>query len=132
MNNANMLKLADFIETLNPKRLQMEGWAMQDDDDIDAKALDPLKCGSIGCIAGWAVFLLANREAIDLRIARQKDQHVPAIEFEAAALLGLNESESRALFYGHTYGASWEAKPPSVAKTLRRIVEKGFTEDELE
>jgi hypothetical protein len=96
MNVERVLKLADFIEQLPPHKFIMDVWAAdakRNFEGVDAKAMNPNECGTIGCIAGWAIFLFAERQPMDYR-----DCPYPATE--AAELLDISGYAASQLFHG--------------------------------
>lgn len=95
MDKERMLKLADHIESLKPKRFHMGFWAARDigtRDEITLIGADELvgerKCNTAGCIAGWAVALFAP------------EYKGVAIASKAGLLLDLNWAEKDNLFNG--------------------------------
>lgn len=122
MDTVRMLELASFIENLNPKRFAMSYWAVEDNPekgilDIDPKALDPHKCGTMGCIAGWAVFLFAPRPAMAVR-----DYDIDVMR-EATELLNLGRKEAQQLFLQSSWDVDEIVTRKMAAAKLRTMAE---------
>lgn len=72
MNKDNMLKLASFLENVEPDRFRLEAWIgtiiwYEDgigevNPSVDLKKFtdNPYECGTTACIAGWATHLIYN------------------------------------------------------------------------
>jgi hypothetical protein len=105
MNKERMLKLANFIEKLPAHKFDMTNWAIDQANTemmIDCKAMNPHQCKTTGCIAGWAIFLFAEREPFVYdKCGGLLPWRSPPVEAEL--LLELNEDQVQDLFYGHGF-----------------------------
>jgi hypothetical protein len=82
MNTELMLRVADAIES-HPKQFDMIHYAKEDG------------CGTVMCIAGWAVFLVYP-ELVGLYVANEDR---PDLHDEAKELLGLSKYDADELFF---------------------------------
>lgn len=77
----NLARLRDFIGTLPDEAFDMTTWGNSRLCESTVKSLPVHKCGSVGCIGGWAKFFF------------NEDPEEPG------NCLGLSDNQARALFY---------------------------------
>lgn len=117
MNSVIMLQLAEVLESIPSFRFNMDAWiyrVMESDlsseedkiwdieylvDNSDLMELDINKCGTAGCIAGWASSLINN-----LSYTTTNSQEVVK---EANFALGLKPHEGEQLYHIGPYSV-WE------------------------
>lgn len=98
--------LADFIESLPPKRFNISNWISElmgsDYSYYNAsEILDINVCKTAGCIAGWAL-ALDNGGVIELSRVQTPDD-AKAIALRGAESLGLSLEQAVRLFYVDEY-----------------------------
>jgi hypothetical protein len=110
LNRENIRKVRDVIARLSRARFDMQAWARDTDGDHFAEPDQLLhQCGTSGCIGGWT-------EAL--------------IDGDAADSLGLNYSQSRALFYPEDKPLPgglnpYEATPAQAVAVLDHLIATG-------
>jgi len=125
VNTANLLKLADFLETVPPEDFSLTEW--QTNAPKDAIRLGPIVfragCGFAGCAVGWAAYsnifdgLRLNREAGPVyRGARG----ISAVE----NLFGITTRMSEYLFWEVSYPNHDPIDPADVSARIRKLVRK--------
>lgn len=120
MNRENIEKLAAHLDQIDERTFFMDNWigrTLLDDERVRGgiylfdelptpdKVLPPTEhsCGTAACVAGHAVILLGTDEQ-----RRTCGADVGAIKYVAAGLLGLDQPQAYALFYG-PWGTAREA-----------------------
>lgn len=129
LNTARIHALADFIDNMDSGTFDMnetlfvprrEVWRFIATSDAEPNAINRrayISCGTVGCIAGWAVAAFATQEELELN-----DLHDDAMDM-ATELLGLNEVQSDELF-APGYTNNWaDITPKEAAETLRNLAE---------
>lgn len=102
MNKEKMLELADFIESIPPKRFNISMWASEMhganyDFYKSSQILDVNLCKTAGCIAGWAMALENDGVARIPEIKLPDDAKLMVLS--GAEILGLEFHEATRLFY---------------------------------
>lgn len=124
MKKARMLKLADFLEKLNPAKFDQDhilDGTFRNPSAWDYVSMSQLKeCGSAGCVAGWAC-IVANKPDTD-----------PVLAMDVASKwLGLTDEEAAWLFGADGTKGSWSegnrydgvrSTPKQAAAAIRYLV----------
>lgn len=107
MNKERMLQLADYIENLPTNKFDMTHWLNYKsknelghwvidrsifENQTDEFLMEPLDCGTVCCIAGWATAIESNFEPIAIV------QYNITIEQRAKDWLGLTDTQADNLF----------------------------------
>lgn len=93
MNKQRLAELADVIEKAPDKWFDMDRWIQTEEFgayNFPRGAPIEFKCGTVACIAGWAVI------HFDKKLPEEK-----SIADRAQDILGLGNNETRSLFMGH-------------------------------
>lgn len=123
-----ILALAQHLETLPRHQFNMERWIGHAADDTIVESWETASCDTIGCIAGHAVLLFADRGTPDNPAKFPAD-----IAAEAQRLLGLNEKQAFHAFTP-THGSDIRADihcdyrdvtPSDAAEMLRGLAATG-------
>lgn len=111
--NVRLLRRVQKIILSEPKRLDMSTWGERVDPKEDPSAP---KCGTVGCIAGWA-YMLANR------VPRKFGAEMPPIWRDAGAeALDISDEQARALFYVKDWPEKFiDAYSPDGSKKSARV-----------
>lgn len=123
-NVENILKVADAIEKHSIADLGFNMGEVVDQSDEWTKDLSGHDCGTVACIAGWAISIehgLANgREALNFYLDE------PFGLASAGAFLGLEPETWQTLFLGVGAPASLDAiEPDQAVRTLRSLAATG-------
>ena len=128
-----LLKLADFLQKLPPKRFDYGDWVGE-----DWEGKPDLSCGTTACALGWATAMPKFRK---LGLYLNPDGFPQMVgdntggTYEASAtIFGLSTSEYSYLFLLGTmspfdktkYGPDEDAFPKEVAKHIRKFVAKKY------
>ena len=132
MNKERLLKLADFLETVPPKRFEMDrffGWvgkAIWETNTFDDLESD---CGTDGCALGWATTIPEFKKA-GFKAVKGQGPDSLWIEIQYGSWTGFSAAEK---FFGidkrqctNLFGGRYDnrkTKPTTVAKQIRRLVE---------
>jgi len=136
MNSRRLLKLADFLDKLPPKRFDFSHWVGD-----DWGGAQDLSCGTTACAIGWCPTIPAFRR-LGLRIV--KVDGFPAVAFKgqkrlalsgnaiteraAMRLFDLTQEEVEFLFLPSTACQCADglgATPKRVARHIREFVQRG-------
>jgi hypothetical protein len=97
--NVELLRRIQKHILAEPKRLDMGNFIVRKSDGLGSLVRFP-KCGTVGCIAGWAV-TLSTKEKLNYK----------RIEDRARQLLGITQTQGNKLFFD----GNW---PPQLADRL--------------
>lgn len=114
MNVENFKLVMQAIENAPPDSFDMSQSLNRAEEYDNFQLLKNGKCGAAGCVAGWAVALLANRREVD---------NCDVFDL-AAEKLGLDEDESTYLFLGHFSPRRVDASRSEVLAEMRRMLMK--------
>lgn len=125
MHRGRMEKLAHTLETvdeINGMKFDMSVVFMYGDYRVDP-IVSSIRCGSVGCIAGWACALFGEPNSAMLGCT-------------ARHLLGLSEDQARELFFPSNYRLfpdmdnPYEATAKQAAVAVRRLMAEEFDNQE--
>ncbi len=118
MNRERLIQLRDFLAN-HPDRFNYGCWVKDQSNpgcrmpEPECLVLDkdlPKDCGTVGCVAGWAVALFDARRLFDTDDC--------SIEYQAKEILDLDWKEANKLFLYHL---DENHKPYGVDEAIRRI-----------
>lgn len=127
-----LLELANIIERAELVKhdigFNMSGWVIRDRINLGESELfrgghfdrSGHKCGSTGCIAGWAVL-----HEDDGDIAKTKRNGDDSVARRASALLQLTPAQARELFFGEGLANLYEVAPAHAVAVIRNLAETG-------
>ena len=120
MNKKRLLKLADFIEKLPPRKLDM----MHISDLNGAEVMNYRECTSVACAMGWtpAVFPKLVQWKYDYNSPDVVDKHGNSNEDAVATLFDIKVCDMEILF---GCGTPRYHTPKQVAAGLREYVKTG-------
>jgi hypothetical protein len=139
VNVVEILRLADFMEKLRPKKISMHSYVNEN------------SCGTTACIAGWAILTKAIQQEPEkagyvtayerartyvyeqtrdraYNYAYEQPGHIVGIARAAAATLGLNQETAHKLFHDFPGSCGANTRQPSkkqVVRTLRHLAVTG-------
>ena len=121
MNKQRLRKLADFIEQLKPRKLDMTEIAVEDED---TGKMNPYKCKSVACAMGWTPFIFPTLIKYEVDVwCTLVSKKTGATDWDAMAeIFGLGIFEADVLFNAGT--PSYHT-PKQVAKGIRHFVDTG-------
>lgn len=136
MQSKRLLKLANFLLNLNPKKFDLNEVIASDIKMQDNPSEILNECGTVGCAVGWCPSVFPKLVGIKYycsvgpswgeqnQLYRVFDKkHPDAIEYDrfASVFFGITESEAEYLFYPFAYHKS-KRGPKSVANRILNFV----------
>lgn len=125
MNKRRLLALAAHLDTISPRKFNMNHWANSSDAGIT--------CGSTACALGYAGLMPSFRKAgLKTEFDKcggsvvYKRSHNSLYDIEAgASFFNITEDEAQWLFMPRSYPIGRRPGPKTVASRIRRMVRDG-------
>ena len=125
-----LLKLADFLDNLPPKRFNYAYWVSNTNYEVPTFN----ECGTVGCALGWATTIPSFK-----KLGLKMDTNEPFISgayglMAGAYLFGISFFEAKYLFVPMQWlnvlpiGPDFNTSPKEVANHIRRFVNWKFPE----
>lgn len=120
MNKELLEKVAQKILD-EPRRLRMGRW-LEKLDDLYKNDREYPPCGTVGCIAGWAVqiHMEENKSPLDV----EDYQNYPDFENEGQKILGLTYQQRRGLFFQENWPFEFRYNWENIQNFDDRYVER--------
>lgn len=114
MNKENLLKLADFLDTVKPEAFDIELYSNGDREAIDPAAI----CGTVACALGWGPMVIPPTKDDFLLF----EFHWPAYCRRAFGIGSYTDA------WHWCFDSAWgplDNTPTGAAKRIRYLVERG-------
>jgi hypothetical protein len=117
MHTERLLKLADFLDTLDENRFNLRGWVSED--------FEPNKCGTVACACGWAGVIFAD-EGFTLNNSEgvYEPHYLGMVGWDAVqCFFGIDFLHAVEMFDVSSYILSAN-RPKNVANRIREVVKE--------
>lgn len=118
MNKKNLLKLADFLEGVEPEKFDMRNYraaSRKDTAGVPYNGRD--NCGTVGCALGWAPFAI-NKEP-------ESDNESVFWDKYSRVHFGLEEESAEWSWCFSPTWCAWDNSPEGASKRIRYMLKEG-------